>query len=210
MDPWTRKLMIMHKVLYPRDDVDWLYMSRKEGERELVNIEDSIDALIQFKDYVEKHRRRRITATKSNTDNTRINRMEITRKLKCEEKQLYGRFKWQTSDISHKKMWTWLRKGDLYRETKSLQLAAWNDAIRTNYIKARIDKMQQNSRFRLCSERDKTINYILSECSKLAQKEYKTRHNWVGKVIQWELCKKFKFDHMNKWYMHNPASFLEN
>ena len=31
-----------------------------------------------------------------------------------------------------------------------------------------------------------------------------------GKVIHWELCKKFRFGHMNKWYMHNPASVLEN
>ena len=54
------------------------------------------------------------------------------------------------------------------------------------------------------------INHILSECSKWAQKEYKTRHDWVGKVIHWELCKKLKFDHANKWYMHNPATFLEN
>ena len=33
---------------------------------------------------------------------------------------------------------------------------------------------------------------------------------WVGKVIHWEMCKKFKFDHTNKWYMHNPAPVLEN
>ena len=54
------------------------------------------------------------------------------------------------------------------------------------------------------------INHIVSECSKLAQKEYKARHDWVGKVIHWEMCKKFKFDHTNKWYMHNPAPALEN
>ena len=24
------------------------------------------------------------------------------------------------------------------------------------------------------------------------------------------MCKKSKFDHTNKWYMHNPASVLEN
>ena len=24
------------------------------------------------------------------------------------------------------------------------------------------------------------------------------------------MCKKFKFDHTNKWYLHNPASVLEN
>ena len=51
---------------------------------------------------------------------------------------------------------------------------------------------------------------MINECSKLAQKEYKTRHNWVGQVIHWEMSKKFKFDHTNKWCMHNPASDLEN
>ena len=59
-----------------------------------------------------------------------------------------------------------------------------------------------------CGDRDETINYI-SKCSKLAQKEYKTRHDSVGKVIHWVLCKKLKFPHRNKWYMHNPAAFHE-
>ena len=53
-------------------------------------------------------------------------------------------------------------------------------------------------------------NNKISECSKLAQREYKARHDWVGKVIYWEMCKKFKFDHTNKWYMHKPARVLEN
>ena len=57
---------------------------------------------------------------------------------------------------------------------------------------------------------DETINHIISECSKLTQKEYKTRHDLVGKMIHWEMCKKFKFDHTNKWYMHNSAPVLEN
>ena len=58
-----------------------------------------------------------------------------------------------------------------------------------------------------CGASDKTINHIISECRKLAQKEYKTGH---GKVIPWEVCKKFKFDHTNKWYMHNPTSVQDN
>ena len=86
-------------------------------------------------------------------------------------------------------------------------MAAQNSAIRT---KARIDKTQQNSKCRLCSDRDETINHIISECSKLAQKEYKARHDWVAKVIHWEMYKKFQFDHANKWYMHHPAPVLEN
>ena len=58
-------------------------------------------------------------------------------------------------------------------------------------------------------ERDETINHIISECNKLAQKEYKTRQDGMGKVIHWELCKKLKFDHSNKWYVHNPESVFE-
>ena len=33
MDQRTRKLMTMHKVLHLRDDVNRLYLSRKEGGR---------------------------------------------------------------------------------------------------------------------------------------------------------------------------------
>ena len=48
--------MTMHKALHPRDDIDRLYVSRKEGGRELVSIEDSVDVSIQrLKDYIEKH-----------------------------------------------------------------------------------------------------------------------------------------------------------
>ena len=51
---------------------------------------------------------------------------------------------------------------------------------------------------------------MISENSKLAEKEYKVRHSWVGKEIHWELYKKLKFDHTNKWYIHNPEYVLEN
>ena len=54
------------------------------------------------------------------------------------------------------------------------------------------------------------INHIISECCKLVQRDYKTRRDWVEKVIHWELCKKIKFDRMNKWYMHNAESVREN
>ena len=133
-----------------------------------------------------------------------------TRKQKRERKQLYDHFKHLINNISHQTTWTWLRKGNLKRETESLLKAAQDNAIRTNHIKARIDNTQQNSKCWLCGDRDETINHIISKCSKLAQKEYKARHDWVGKVIHWEMCRKFQFDHTNKWYMHNPAPVLEN
>ena len=80
--------MTMHKALHPKDDVDRLYVPRKEGGRGLASIEDSVDTSIQrLEDYIEKHERGLITAIRNNTDNTIDNRMTKTRKQKWEEKQ---------------------------------------------------------------------------------------------------------------------------
>ena len=87
--------------------------------------------------------------------------------------------------------------------------AAQKNVSRINYVEARIDHMQQNSKCWLCGKIDGTVNYI-RECSKLAQRGYKTRLDWVEKEIRSKLCKKFKFDHTTKWYMHKPESALTN
>ena len=84
----TRKLMTMHKALHPRDDIERIYVFRKEGGRELTSIEDSNDASMErFEDYIEKHERGLITTIRNDTDNT-IDKMTISRKQKWEEKQL--------------------------------------------------------------------------------------------------------------------------
>ena len=203
--------MTMHKVLHPRDDVDTLNVWRKPGGKGLTRIENSDDTSIQrLEENKEKHEGGLITVIKNDTDGTVNKRMTITMKQKLEEKQLYGRFKRRINNITYEKTWTWLRKGNFKWETEPFLIAVQNNAIITNQMKARIDKTQQNSKCRLCGDREETTNHIISECSKLAQKEYKTKHDWVGKMIHWEMCKKFKFDHTNKGYMHNQAALPEN
>ena len=44
---------------------------------------------------------------------------------------------------------------------------------------------------------EKEIKLIIILTS-AAQKEYKTWYDWMGTVIQGELCKKLKFDRSNK------------
>ena len=112
------------------------------------------------------------------------------------------------SKILHEKTWTWLRQGNLKRNWISSESSS--KQRHKGYIKARIDKTQQNSICSLCGDRDETINHVISESSKFAQSEYNSRPNWVRKMIHWEFGKKFKFAHTNKWYMHNPESALEN
>ena len=60
-----------------------------------------------------------------------------------------------------------------------------------DYVKANVDKTPQNNGCRLCGDGDETIDHMISENSKLAAKGLKTRHDWVGKVINWELCQRF-------------------
>ena len=103
--------------MYTTGDVDRLYVSRKEEGRGLASIEDNIDASIQrLEDYKEKRGPRLITTTRNNTEDTRFNRTEITRKLKWEEKQLYGCFKRLTSDKKKKK---WIKKMDVGKKRET-------------------------------------------------------------------------------------------
>ena len=87
-------------------------------------------------------------------------------------------------------------------------MAAQNNAIRIILLKHKLIICD-----RIVSLKFKDKNemiYPISECNKLAQKEYKTRYDWVGKVIHWELYKRLKFDQTDKRYMHSPESILEN
>ena len=105
-----------------------------------------------------------------------------TRKQKWEEKNVCM-FQAQTVKIADEITWAWLRRGNLKRKTESLLIAAQNNAVRTNYIAVKIDHTQPNSECRLCRDKDETVNHIQSDRSKLVRKEYKSRDDWVGKVI---------------------------
>ena len=156
------------------------YMSKKEKGRGLTSIEDSVDALIQRLKQYIEKRRGRLLT--GTTNNT-----ENTRNKRTE-----------------------ITKTQKVEEKQHLLIEAQNNAIRINHIKARIDTRQQNCRCWFCGDRDGTINHIIGEYNKLSQKEYKTRHDKVGKVIHWEMCNKLKFDHTNKWCMPNPEYVLVN
>ena len=116
----------------------------------------------------------------------------------------------QTKEVRSDHCWNWLQNVDLKRETKSLIVAAQNQSIRTKLVKAKIDKSQGDSLCRMCRKVDKSIDHIDSCCSKLAQKEYKRRHDSLGKTVHWKLARKCNFEAGNKRYEHEPESVLEN
>ena len=50
-----------------------------------------------------------------------------------------------------------------------------------NLFKAKIGRSQGGTLCRVCRKVDENIDHIVSGCSKLAQKEYKRRHDNLGK-----------------------------
>ena len=96
-------------------------------------------------------------------------------------------------------------KGD-----QKLIIAAQNQSIRLNLVIAKIDKSQKDTLCRLCKKADEVIDHTVSGCSKLAQKEYKRRHENLGNIVHWKLARKCNFEAGDKRYKHEPKSVLEN
>ena len=73
------------------------------------------------------------------------------------------------------------------KKTEGLIFAAQEQALRTNWIRKNIDGREVSEKCRMCGERDESINQLIAECKKLAQKEYKQRHDNIAKIVHLEL-----------------------
>ena len=62
----------------------------------------------------------------------------------------------------------------------------------------------------MCDTKSEIISHIVSECEKLAQKEYKRRHDNVARIVHWKLCGKYNLKRSEKWYEHAPEGVVEN
>ena len=77
-----------------------------------------------------------------------------------------------------------------------------------NLVQAKIDKSQEDSPCGVCRKVDEHIDHIVSGCCKLAQKEYKRRHDNLGKIVHWKLARKCNFEAGVKWYERESESVL--
>ena len=111
----------------------------------------------------------------------------VSRAEEVRGKELHGQFFRQTDEVASNNTWVWLQQGHLKKETEGLLMAAQSQSLRTNAVKAKIDKSQTDSLCRMCRQKDETVNHLLSECQKLAQKEYKERHDGVARALHWDL-----------------------
>ena len=221
MDTKTRKLMTIHEALHPKSDVDRIYVPRGNGGRGLISCEGCIRAeenslgwyinhspeqLLQLtKDW-------KVIETESCIEPHEFKKVAMDELRNAwREKKMYGQFVREiTDDIDVTKSWNWLRQSDLKPGTVSLIFSPHEQALRTNYSKFHIDKTSESPLCRLCGAKGESISHLVGECSKLAQKQYKARHDSVAQIIHWELCGMYGFKREKKWYEHEPQSVLEN
>ena len=67
---------------------------------------------------------------------------------------MYGQFVREMPETTdEKETLCWLKKADLKVETEAMLCAAQEQAIRTNYVKQKIDKTAQSALCRLCDKK---------------------------------------------------------
>ena len=213
--------MTMYGGLHPKSDVGRLHVKRKEGGRGLISVKRCIreeeNSLGLNVANSEEKLIRGVSAAETINMRETITSVEFKKqkakelKEKWSEKRMHGQFIRETTEnVDKEKTWQWLSRGDLKVGTEASLCAAQEQVIRTNYMKYHIDKTSENPLCRLCGKKGESVQHITNECEKLAQREYKRRHDNVAKKVHWDICKKNELEHSEKWYEHAPEGAVEN
>ena len=68
-------------------------------------------------------------------------------------------------------------------------MAAQDQALRTNSVKKLIHNHNVSAACRMCGERVETVSHLVTECTAIAPKRYKSwKYDKVAQVNHWDLC----------------------
>ncbi|XP_069971364.1 uncharacterized protein [Penaeus vannamei] len=214
MDRKTHKLMT-NRTLHRRANVARQYLQRNEGGRGLQSAEETIRTEEHgLSDYIKNDEKgynrllKRLTKTRSKSEYQ--NRQKETKEKDWKEKALHGQYAKIADKTDIKRNCKWIKNGYMKKETEGLITAAQDQALPTRWRKVKIEKQSGTSLCRVYNERDETTFHILSKCSKIAQTEYKRRHDKLAQLVHWNLCKRCRLQHERNWYDHTAEKGLEN
>ncbi|XP_053147207.1 uncharacterized protein LOC128342972 [Hemicordylus capensis] len=212
LDVKNRKIMTINHALHPCSDVDRLYLPRSSGGRGMLQVYQTVEeekrGLEKYIKDSEEDALKMVNNEKLfNTNETKQAYKKERVKNRAEKwknKSLHGQYLHNITGISNitTKTWQWLKNGNLKKETEGLILAAQEQALRTNAIRAKVEKSTTNIKCHLCKEADETVDHLISCCKKIAQTDYKQRHDKVAVMIHWNICKKYKLPVAKNWWDH--------
>ena len=232
IDVKTRKVLTMNGIFHKKGNVDRVYIKRKLGGRGLISVEDCVrmeernlrnylrgDACVetlvlatssvllgieQCKEEgnhngactFECYREESGAEYKTRVSNERVERVS--------EMKMHGRFFREVSNVLGDSMFEWVASGSVNKSTEGLVFAAQEQALPTNFLKAKITGESEDANCRVCKKELETVTHLVSSCSGLAQREYKRRHDRMGLRVYWEICKKYGMKCSEHWYTECP------
>ena len=160
MDRKTRKFLTMYGAFPSKSDVDRLYLPRAMERRGLISCEGCVTSEENNLLWYIKHstesllvqvRNGKIVDATNSVDKTEYKRNKINA----------GEQQWKNKRVNTKtdkdKRWAWLKKGDLKPETEALFCTAQEQALRTNYIKHKIDHTREDDKCRMCGQKGERV-----------------------------------------------------
>ena len=142
-------------------------MQRCEEGRGLTGLEDCVQVEVNS---LEKY----LITSKEKT-------LKEVSRIKIIENNKYGK---ATDKVRGKRSWSWLKKGYFKKETESTIEAAQDQALCTRNMINMVYRENVQPICPVCGAANETVAHIVSECSRLAQKELKqVRHDNVVKML---------------------------
>ena len=211
MDVKTRKLLTMKGAFHMNSSVDRLYLKREVGGRGLISVEECVKAEeLGLRDYVAGSDEWMLKVVGGRLGAGAEPKLEFKKRLAEErtsrlmEKKLHGKFFQETKDVADEKSWQWLRRGSLYKTTEGYVCAAQENALTTRNYCATVLKDGGNDKCRMCGDYVETVGHLVSACKKMAQTDYRRRHDRMGLRVYWEVCGKLGLTRSAKWYEETP------
>ena len=189
MDVKTRKRLTMNGAFHKSSNVDRLYMKRKVGGRGLMSIEECVRSEeLALSEYVRGSEEPMLkeVAANMNEEEPKLDykkRMADERKDRLLGKILHGRFFRDVKEVASDKSWQWLRGGYLYKGTEGYICAAQENVLNTRNYCVSVTHQGNDNMCRMCGEYAETVGHLVSACTKLAQTEYRRRHDTMGKRV---------------------------
>ena len=174
-DRRTRKLLTMHGALHPRADEARMHVSRKEVGRGLQSIRDVVTmerSNLQRYVLLSDEELLKVAAPilwphqDAPPDSSQVVKCRRQKEhlLAWTQKHLHGQFVQQTDQLTNENTWSWLTKAGRRKTTQSLIIAAQDQALATNLLKAQTFHQGGSHLCRMRGKAGESVAHILCEC----------------------------------------------
>ena len=210
IDVTTRKRMTLAGAFHIRSSVDRLYIKRGKGGRGLIAVEDCVRAEEgSLACYARRSKEWMLEVVARQTDE--MEEGSSYRKRTGEEreewlakKKLHGKILGEMKDLGTERNWQWIKSGLVSKSVEGFMFAAQEQALRTRWLRASIEKEDICESCRICGKQMETIVHLVAGCEVLAKGGYKRRHDKVGLRVYWEMCRKSGIKCADRWYEEIP------